>query len=119
MSEINRGMPEGLPPKATVINFEAAKGRRLEEKIKQAKWIQERTQAPIAHRPEGIALGASQSRTEAIQTPHPKQDEFNAESENEGRENRYSANTQNNVIDLDKAREKRFLIQQEVSNDEN
>jgi hypothetical protein len=41
MSEINRGMPEGLPPKATVINFEAAKGRRLEEKIKQAKWIQE------------------------------------------------------------------------------
>jgi hypothetical protein len=118
MSEINRDMPEGLPPKAMVINFEAAKGRRLEEKIKPAKWIQERIQSSIAIRSEGTSLDASQSATEAIQTTQPaKQGEFSAELANEGRKNRYPSDPQNNIIDFDKWKEKRLLIQQEVSTD--
>ena len=38
-SEFNRGMPEGVTPKATIINFEAAKEKRLEEKKQTGKWV--------------------------------------------------------------------------------
>ena len=42
MSEINRGIPEGVTQKATIINFEAAKGKRSGEKYRQAEWLRER-----------------------------------------------------------------------------
>jgi hypothetical protein len=35
-------MPEGVTPKATIINFEAAKEKRLEEKNRQANGLQTR-----------------------------------------------------------------------------
>jgi hypothetical protein len=42
MSKIIRGIPEGATQKTTIINFEAVKGECLEEKNRQAQWIQER-----------------------------------------------------------------------------
>ena len=42
MSKIIRGIPEDVTQKATIINFEAVKGEYLEEKNRQAQWIQER-----------------------------------------------------------------------------
>jgi hypothetical protein len=39
MSEINRGIPEGVTQKARIIDFEAAKGKRLEEKSTQTDWL--------------------------------------------------------------------------------
>src|SRR5688572_3593096 len=47
MSEINRGIPEGVTQKATVINFEAAKEKHLVEKNRQAQWLQECGEQPI------------------------------------------------------------------------
>ena len=47
MSEINRGIPEGVTHKATVINFEAAKEKHLAEKNRQAQWLQERGEQPV------------------------------------------------------------------------
>jgi hypothetical protein len=66
MSEINRGMPEGLPPKATVINFEVAKATRLEAKNRHAQWIQERTQPPIRNRIAEASPGTAPALPEVV-----------------------------------------------------
>jgi hypothetical protein len=67
MSKIIRGIPEGATQKTTIINFEAVKGECLEEKNRQAQWIQERQEQssikPVdAHRQQLRALLANSKR---------------------------------------------------------
>src|SRR5918999_1321195 len=115
MSEIYRGMPEGVKPTATVINFEAAKGKRLEEKNRQAQWIQERTQKQPLSGVDAAIPVSSQLPTESIHTPkRENKDEF-PKNDGETGENRNPADFKNTVIDFQKARENRLINQQENS----
>jgi hypothetical protein len=77
-------MPEGVTPKAKIINIEAAKGNLYEQT-------------------------SSQFPTEAGQSPPgEKRDEFSApEGETRGIQPR--AEIKNNVIDINTAREKRLI----------
>lgn len=97
-------MPEGQTPKATIINFEVAKEKRLEEKNRQAQWIQERTQQPPRNGVDAAIPVSSQLLSESTQKPQfERREEFNA-IEGEARENSASAEITNNVYNLQKAR---------------
>jgi hypothetical protein len=112
MSEINRGIPEGVTQKATIINFEAAKGRRLEAETRQAKWIQERTQKQPLTDVEAATPGSAPVTSEAYQSPQSGRRVEFTKKEGEVRENRLPAENTNNIIDIQKARETRFLNEQ-------
>jgi hypothetical protein len=112
MSEINRGIPEGVTQKATIINFEAAKGKRLEEKNRQTQWVQERTQKQPVTEVDAATPASSSVTSEVYQFPYSgRRVEFSGK-EGEAGENRLPAENTHTVIDLQKARENRFLNEQ-------
>ncbi len=109
MSEINRGIPEGQTPKATIINFEAAKAKRIKEKTRQSHWIQERAQNQPLTRIDAATPAPSPVTTEAYQSAQSgRRVEFTGE-EGDARENRLPADTHKTVIDFQKARENRLV----------
>ena len=109
MSEITRGIPEEAQGKAKIIDFEAAKGKRLEEKTRHAQWIQERTQKQPFTEGEAANPVSFQFTTEADQ---PRQKGRRVTTEGEAGENRPPAENTHMVIDFQKAREKRLLNEQ-------
>jgi hypothetical protein len=109
MSEINRGIPENVKPTATIINFEAAKGKLLEEKTKQAQRIQERTQKPQTNRVETDIPAFTQLPPEG--NHQSQRIEFITQAGESG-ENKHPAERQNTLIDFTQAREKRQVNQQ-------
>jgi hypothetical protein len=114
ISEINRGIPEGVTQKARIIDFEAAKGKHLEEKNRRAQWLQERGQHPV--KPvESNTPTLPQAFIERDQKPHPdKQRKFNPVETHTG-QIQPPAEIKNNVIDFQTAREKRRLGEQVVA----
>jgi hypothetical protein len=115
MSEINRGIPEGVTQKATIIDFEAAKGRRLEEKNRQAAWLQERekrsTVKPVDANSPPITNDFDKPETKPrfekqseIIPPEPQTGEIQTPAE-----------TTNTIIDFQTAREDRLVSKQEES----
>jgi hypothetical protein len=112
MSEINRGIPEGVTQKATIINFEAAKAKRIEEKTRQSHWIQERTQKKPVTRINASTPAPSPVTTEAYQSAQSgRRVEFTGE-EGDARENRPPNENTYMVIDIQKARVNRLLKEQ-------
>jgi hypothetical protein len=102
MSEINRGISEGVTPTAKVINFEAAKGRRLEYTQKQAlKGIDTVRSA--------ITPISTEVFTEANQPPQSGRRVAVSASTGRAGEIRPPAESTNIVVDLQKARENRIL----------
>jgi hypothetical protein len=112
MSEINREIPKGQAPKATIINFEAAKAKRIEEKTRHARWIQERTQNQPLTRIDATTPAPSPVTTETYQSAQSgRRVEFTGE-EGDARENRPPNENTYMVIDIQKARVNRLLKEQ-------
>ena len=112
MSEINRGIPEGVTHKATVINFEAAKEKRFAEKNRYTQWLQDRREQPV-FKPVDIQ---SPVITRDVNTLEPKPD-----PEKQGRiippdpqtgEIPPPAESTNNIIDFQAWRENRLVNHQ-------
>jgi hypothetical protein len=102
MSEITRGIPEGVTPTAKGINFEAAKEKRLERTKKQA------LTGVDAVRTAFTPL-STEVPTEANQPPQSgRRVEFSSSAGKTG-ESRPLAENTHTVIDLQKARENRLL----------
>jgi hypothetical protein len=112
MSEINRGVPESVQQNAKIIDFEAARGKRLEEKTRHAQWIQERTQKQPFTDGEAAPSASFQFTTEADQPPQKGRQVAFTANEGKAGENRPSAENTHLVIDFQKAREKRLLNEQ-------
>jgi hypothetical protein len=116
MSEINRGIPESVTQRAPVIDLEAAKGKRLEAKTRQAQWIQERTQQQAVpevagDRPAGTPIN-TEVPPEAGKPPQGgRQVEFSTPTRQAG-ENRPLAESTHTIIDFQKAREDRLVTEQ-------
>jgi hypothetical protein len=117
MSEINRGIPEGVTQRAPIIDFEAAKGKRLEAETRQAQWIQERTQQQAVpgvagDRPAGTPIH-TEVPPEADQPPQGgRRVEFSTPTEGQAGENRPLAESTHIVIDFQKAREDGLVTDQ-------
>ena len=102
MSEITRGIPEGVAPTAKVINFEATEGRRFEFTQKQSLTRVD------AVRPATTPI-STEIFTEANQPPQDgKRVEFSAPTGKAGEIRPLAENT-HTVIDSQKARENRIL----------
>jgi hypothetical protein len=102
MSEINRGIPEGGTPTAKVIDFEAAKGKRLERTQKQAITGFDAVRTDVT--PIFTEVPA-----ESNQPPQGgRRVEFSASTGKAGEIRPLAENTYT-VIDLQKARENRLL----------
>ena|SRR5688572_7410109 len=116
MSEINRGIPEGVTQKATIIDFEAAKGKRIEENNRQTQWLQERREQQPAIKPVETHSPANTNAFSQLETkPHlEKKDEIITPKAQIG-EIQPPAETTNTLIDFQTARENRLVSQQEES----
>ena len=102
MSEINREIPEGQISQATIINFEAAKAKRIEEKTRQSHWIQERAQNQPLTRIDATTPAPSPVTTEVYQSAQSgRRVEFTGE-EGDTRENRPPNENTYMVIDIQK-----------------
>jgi hypothetical protein len=109
MSEMNRGIPEGVTHKGTIIHFEAAKEKRREEKNRQTQWIQERTPKYPFTGVDAAAPASSPFPSEAYPIPQSGGRVAFTRNEGEAGENRLPAENTHTVIDFQKARENRFL----------
>jgi hypothetical protein len=115
MSEINRGIPEGVTQKATIINFEAAKGRRLEEKNKQAQWLQERGKQSTAQPVDATSPSITNDFDKLETKPRVETQGEIIPPESQTGEIQPPAETTNTIIDFQKAREDRLVNKQEES----
>jgi hypothetical protein len=122
MSEINRGMPEDVTQKTTIIDFDVTKGKRLEAEARHEK-RQERIQK-YPHAGVEASRTASTSISPEIPTeankpsPSGRRVEFSASSGKTG-EIRPLAESTHTIIDLQKARENRPVGEKVVSNSVN
>jgi hypothetical protein len=114
MSEINRGIPEGVTQKATIIDFEAAKGKRLEEENRHANWLQERGQQPV--KPvDANSPAFPQVYSERGQKAYSEKNLEITRAETHTGQIQPPAEIKNNIIDFQTAREKRRLGEQVVA----
>jgi len=112
MSEITRGVPEEVQGRAKIIDFEAAKGKRLEEKNRQAQWLQEREKQTI--KPvDATSPAFPHAIIERDQKPHPEQQRGIIPAETHKGERQPPAEIPNPIIDFQTARENRRINQQE------
>ena len=113
MLEINRGIPEGVTQKAGIIDFEAAKGKRLEEKNRHANWLQERGQQPV--KPvDANSPAFPQVYSERGQKPYSEKNLEITPVETHTGQIQPPAEIKNNVINFQAARENRFIKAGEI-----
>jgi superfamily I DNA and RNA helicase len=104
MSGINRGIPEGITQKATIIDFEAAKGKRLKRETSHAKKVEAAHTAFTPLSPE--------IPTEADQSPQCRRRVKLSASSGKPGKIRPLAESTHTIIDLQKARINRILNEQ-------
>jgi hypothetical protein len=115
MSEINQGIPEGVTQKATIINFEAAKGKRSGEKNRQAKWLRERGKRSTVKPVDGNTPANTNDFDKLEAKPRfEKQGEI-IPPESQTGEIQPPAETTNTIINFQTARENWLVNQPEES----
>jgi hypothetical protein len=119
MSEINRGIPEDVTQKTTIIDFAVAKGKRLEAEARHAKWqkrIQKYSLAGVEASRTAITSISPEIPTEANKpSPSGRRVEFSAPAGETG-EIRPLAESACTIIDLQKARKNRPVAEKDLSN---
>src|SRR5687768_11058770 len=116
MSEINWGIPESVTQKATIVDFEAAKGKRLEENNRQTQRLQERREQQPAIKPVETHSPANTNTFSQLETkPHPEKQGGIIPPETQTGEIQPPAETTNTIFNFQKARENRVVSQQEES----
>jgi hypothetical protein len=122
MSEINRGMPEGVTQKTTIIDLDVAKGKRLESEAGHAKWqerIQKYSLAGVEASRTAITSISPEIPTEANKpSPSGRRVEFSASAGKTGKI-RPLAESTHTIIELQTARENRSVDKKVVSNSVN
>jgi hypothetical protein len=115
MSEINQGIPEGVTQKATIINFEAAKGKRSGEKNRQAEWLRERGKRSTVKPVDGNTPANTNDFDKLETKPRlEKQGEIIPPEPQTGEVQSPAENT-NTIIDFQTARENRLVNQPDES----
>jgi hypothetical protein len=115
MSEINQGIPEGVTQKATIINFEAAKGKRSGEKNRQEEWLRERGKRSTVKPVDGNTPANTNDFDKLETKPRLEKQGGIIPPESQTGEIQPSAETTNTIIDFQKAQEDRLVRQPEES----